>query len=171
MKNRNNTAQRLHWLCFSAVDNNGGKLFYLMKSTLVSFEDVRAQHLQYSLASSALTVLSSYHMTKLLKEYSTSDITTQIQVLTIITSFSGGLHIQRKGPTNKQIMGIFFMIMNILSKNRQLINKKYLFLTFLNLKFNYLIFKFKDRLRPPTKLASVAHLGRRMIGVLIVFRI
>ena len=92
-----------------------GNCFYLIRNQhLLSLEDVRAQHLQYSLASSALTVLSSYHMTKLLKEYSTSDITTQIQVLTIITSFLVDYIFNEKVLTNKQIMGIFFMISGII---------------------------------------------------------
>lgn len=92
-----------------------GNCFYLIRNQhLLSLGDVRVQHLQYSLASSTLTVLSSYHMTKLLKEHSTSEITTQIQVLTIVTSFLVDYIFNKKILTDKQMVGIFFMISGIM---------------------------------------------------------
>lgn len=96
-----------------------GNCFYLIRNHhLLSLEDVRLQHLQYSLGSSALTVLSSYHMTKLLKEHSTSYITTEIQVLTIITSILVDYIFNEVLLTKKQIIGVFFMVSGvILSKN------------------------------------------------------
>lgn len=92
-----------------------GNCFYLSQNyRLVQFQDLRRQHIQYSICSSALTILSSYHMTKLLKQHSASEITTQIQVLTIITSFIVDFIFNKQLLTNKQILGVFFMISGII---------------------------------------------------------
>tara|TARA_Y100000389_G_scaffold154315_1_gene154806 strand:+ start:780 stop:1193 length:414 start_codon:yes stop_codon:yes gene_type:complete len=88
-----------------------GNSFYLMQQKkMLRLEDVYLRHIQYSLGSSALTVLSSYHMTKLLKENTTSSITTQIQVLTIIASFVVDHLFNHTTFTQKQIFGILMMI-------------------------------------------------------------
>jgi len=96
-----------------------GNVIYLVRNQrLLELNDITLRHLQYSMGSSALTVLSSYHMTRLLKENSASSITSQIQVLTIITSFIVDYLFNDQLLTNKQVFGIFLMISGIiLSKN------------------------------------------------------
>lgn len=96
-----------------------GNVIYLVRNQrLLELNDITLRHLQYSMGSSALTVLSSYHMTRLLKENSASSITTQIQVLTIITSFIVDYLFNDQLLTNKQVFGIFLMVSGIiLSKN------------------------------------------------------
>jgi len=92
-----------------------GNCFYLIRNKhLLHLEDVCVQHLQCSLVSSALTVFSSYHMTKLLKEQSTSDVTTNIQIFSIVTSYIVDYIFNENNLTNKQVMGIFFMISGII---------------------------------------------------------
>tara|TARA_Y100000389_G_scaffold182407_1_gene198985 strand:- start:161 stop:592 length:432 start_codon:yes stop_codon:yes gene_type:complete len=91
-----------------------GNLFYLTQNYhLLRLDPIREYHLRYSICSSALTVLSSYQMTKLLKNNSTSQITTQIQILTIITSFLVDYLFNKQVLNNKQILGIFFMVSGI----------------------------------------------------------
>tara|TARA_B110001450_G_scaffold245507_1_gene258601 strand:- start:218 stop:634 length:417 start_codon:yes stop_codon:yes gene_type:complete len=88
-----------------------GNVFYLLQQRqMLRLDDVYLRNIQYSLGSSALTVLSSYHMTKLLKENATSTITTQIQVLTIVTSFFVDYLFNRAIFTQKQIFGVLMMI-------------------------------------------------------------
>lgn len=96
-----------------------GNVIYLVRNQrLLELNDITLRHLQYSMGSSALTVLSSYHMTRLLKENSASSITSQIQVLTIITSFIVDYLFNDQLLTNKQVFGIFLMVSGIvLSKN------------------------------------------------------
>ena len=96
-----------------------GNVIYLVRNQrLLELNDITLRHLQYSMGSSALTVLSSYHMTRMLKENSASSITSQIQVLTIITSFIVDYLFNDQLLTNKQVFGIFLMISGIiLSKN------------------------------------------------------
>ena len=96
-----------------------GNVIYLVRNPrLLELNDITLRHLQYSMGSSALTVLSSYHMTRLLKENSASSITSQIQVLTIITSFIVDYLFNDQLLTNKQVFGIFLMVSGIvLSKN------------------------------------------------------
>ena len=96
-----------------------GNVIYLVRNQrLLELNDINLKHLQYSMGSSALTVLSSYHMTRLLKENSASSITSQIQVLTIITSFIIDYLFNEQLLTNKQVFGIFLMVSGIiLSKN------------------------------------------------------
>lgn len=92
-----------------------GNLVYLVRNQhLLKLEDVTQNHFQYSMGSSALTVLSSYHMTKLLKEDSASSITSQIQALTIVTSFIVDYLFNDKMLTNKQVFGIFLMVSGII---------------------------------------------------------
>jgi uncharacterized membrane protein len=96
-----------------------GNVIYLVRNQrLLELNDITLRHLQHSMGSSALTVLSSYHMTRLLKENSASSITSQIQVLTIITSFIVDYLFNDQLLTNKQVFGIFLMVSGIvLSKN------------------------------------------------------
>ena len=96
-----------------------GNFVYLMRNQhLLKLEDINHKHLQYSIGSSALTILSSYHMTRLLKENSASSITSQIQALTIVTSFIVDYIFNEQILTNKQVFGIFLMVSGIvLSKN------------------------------------------------------
>ena len=96
-----------------------GNVIYLVRNKrLLELNDITLRHLQYSMGSGALTVLSSYHMTRLLKENSASSITSQIQVLTIITSFIVDYLFNDQLLTNKQVFGIFLMVSGIiLSKN------------------------------------------------------
>lgn len=75
---------------------------------------IKPENLRYSLASSALTILSSYRMTKLLKNNYASDITTKIQVLTIVSSYIVDYLFNLKPMNTQQIMGIFFMVSGIL---------------------------------------------------------
>ncbi len=96
-----------------------GNCVYLIRHAhLLRLQDIHICNLQYSLGSSALTVLSSYHMTKLLKEKSTSSITNQIQVLTIVTSLIVDYLFNEKKLTQNQVFGIILMISGIaMSKN------------------------------------------------------
>ena len=96
-----------------------GNLFYLTQnSQLFCLHSISKYNLRYSICSSLLTVLSSYHMTKLLKNNSTSKITSQIQVLTIVTSFLVDYLFNKQVLNNKEILGIFFMLAGIsLTKN------------------------------------------------------
>jgi len=97
-----------------------GNCFYLMQNHhLLRLQDLRIRHIQYSIGSSALTVLSSCHMTKLLKENGTSEITTKIQVLTIITSFIVDYIFNQQALTGRQIIGVFFMVSGILLSSRK----------------------------------------------------
>jgi len=101
---------------FTTMMVNG--IYLVREQRLLALNDITLRHLQYSMGSSALTVLSSYHMTRLLKENSASSITTQIQVLTIITSFIVDYLFNDQLLTNKQVFGIFLMVSGIiLSKN------------------------------------------------------
>ena len=97
-----------------------GNVFYLSQNyRMLRLQDLRARNLQYSIGSSALTVLSSYHMTKLLKENATSEITTQIQVLTIITSFLVDYLFNEQILSNRQMIGVCFMIGGILLSSKK----------------------------------------------------
>jgi uncharacterized membrane protein len=96
----------------------GNVICLVRNQRLLELNDITLRHLQYSMGSSALTVLSSYYMTRLLKENSASSITSQIQVLTIITSFIVDYLFNDQLLTNKQVFGIFLMVSGIvLSKN------------------------------------------------------
>ena len=46
----------------------GNSIYLIQQRHLLNLEDVYVKHVQYSLGSSALTVLSSYHMTRLPKK-------------------------------------------------------------------------------------------------------
>ncbi len=96
-----------------------GNFVYLVRNQhLLELEDITHKQLQFSMGSSALTILSSYHMTRLLKDNSASSITSQIQALTIVTSFIVDYIFNDQILTNKQVFGIFMMVSGIiLSKN------------------------------------------------------
>ena len=96
-----------------------GNCVYLIRHAhLLRLQDIHSRNLQYSLGSSALTVLSSYHMTKLLKEKTTSSVTNQIRILTIVTSIIVDYLFNEKKLTQKQVFGIILMISGIaMSKN------------------------------------------------------
>jgi len=95
----------------------GNCVYLFCNQHMLSLEDATFRHLQYSIGSSALTVLSSYHMTKLLKQHSVSSVTSQIQVLTIVTSFFVDYFFNNKILTHKQLFGILFMISGIILSN------------------------------------------------------
>ena len=96
-----------------------GNALYLTKNYhLLRLQDVRYHHIQYSIGSSALTILSSYHMTNLIKKSAVSKITTQIQVLTIITSYLVDYFFNNKFLSNRQVIGVFFMIGGIILSSK-----------------------------------------------------
>lgn len=94
-----------------------GNCIYLIRHAhLLRLQDIYFRNMQYALGSGALTVLSSYHMTKLLKEKTTtttSSITSQIQVLTIVTSFIVDYFFNGKKLSQKQVFGILLMLSGI----------------------------------------------------------
>ena len=96
-----------------------GNFVYLVRNQhLLNLGDITHKQFQFSMGSSALTILSSYHMTRLLKDNSASSITSQIQALTIVTSFIVDYIFNDQILTNKQAFGIFMMVCGIvLSKN------------------------------------------------------
>lgn len=93
--------------------------FYLLYNwNLLYLEDIKFMNLKYAVCSSSLTFLSSYYLTKLLKENSTSDVMTQVQVFTILSSFLIDYLFNNLLLTNNQIIGIFLLVYGIiLSKN------------------------------------------------------
>jgi drug/metabolite transporter (DMT)-like permease len=58
-------------------------------------------------------------MTKLLKEHATGEITTQIQVLTIVTSFLVDYLFNEQTLSNRQTIGVFLMICGILLSSKK----------------------------------------------------
>ena len=96
----------------------GNTIYLIRNKHVLSLKDVRIENIQYSLGSSALTILSSYHMTKLLKENPASIVTTQIQVFTIITSYIVDYLLNEQKMTAKQIFGVFLMISGVMISNK-----------------------------------------------------
>ena len=92
----------------------GNSLYLIKNKHLLSFNDITYRSIHYSITSSALTVISSYHMNKLLKDNSASNITTKIQILTIITSYIIDYLFNHQKLTIKQTIGLLFMISGIL---------------------------------------------------------
>lgn len=91
-----------------------GNVAYLLseRHNLV-LDDISMYNIQYSFASSALTILSSYQMTNLIKDKSTANVTTKIQVFTIISSYLVDYLVNSTRLSPKQVFGIILMIMGI----------------------------------------------------------
>lgn len=90
---------------------------YLHKDKIVTQEITRI-NIQYSVASSALTILSSYQMTKLIKTNSMGKLTTKIQVLTIISTYIVNYLINSETVTMRQLFGIMLMLSGIIVTGR-----------------------------------------------------
>ncbi len=91
-----------------------GNIIYLyVKKHNFQLITIKQENLQFSLASSALTILSSYKMNKLLKTNYTSILTTKIQVFTIISSYILDYLLNTNYLTKKQILGVFLMLSGI----------------------------------------------------------
>jgi len=58
-------------------------------------------------------------MTKLLKKNAASEITSQIQILTITTIFLVDYIFNKRSLSNSQIMGVFFMVSGIVLSSKK----------------------------------------------------
>ena len=90
---------------------------YLHKDKIIT-QDIAPRNIQYSVASSALTILSSYQMTKLIKNSSVGNLTTKIQVLTIISTYIVNYLINSETVTMRQLFGIMLMLSGIIVIDR-----------------------------------------------------
>ncbi len=86
---------------------------YLHKDKIIT-QDITPRNIKYSVASSALTILSSYQMTKLIKTSSMGNLTTKIQVLTIISTYIVNYLINSETVTMRQLFGIMLMLSGII---------------------------------------------------------
>ena len=85
---------------------------YFIKNNIQS-KDIKIINLNFSFLSSLLTILSSYKMNILLKKNDISNLTSKIQVLTILSSYV----IDYNNITNmnkQQITGLIFMLIGII---------------------------------------------------------
>ena len=86
---------------------------YLQKDNL-QIKDITPHHIQYSILSSALTILSSYQMTTLIKTCSMANLTTKVQVLTIVSTYIVDYIINHNRLTMKDLFGIVLMLSGIM---------------------------------------------------------
>ena len=91
----------------------------MLKTRELNKKSILKKEKKIFIGSSSLTILSSYHMTKLLREKVISEITAQIQILTIITSFLVDYIFNKQSLSNSQIMGVFFMVGGIVLSNKK----------------------------------------------------
>ncbi|MDA9216417.1 hypothetical protein N9O88_01180 [bacterium] len=91
-----------------------GNLIYLytMKNN-IELKNIKCINVKFSLLSSILTILSSYKMTVLLKNNNISNLTSKIQVLTILNSYL--IDYNNIANMNKQqLTGLIFMLIGII---------------------------------------------------------
>jgi len=91
-----------------------GNLFYLytMKNN-IELKNIKCINVKFSLLSSILTILSSYKMNVLLKNNNISNLTSKIQVLTILNSYL--IDYNNIANMNKQqLTGLIFMLIGII---------------------------------------------------------
>lgn len=91
-----------------------GNLIYLytMKNN-IELKNIKYINVKLSLLSSILTILSSYKMNVLLKNNNISNLTSKIQVLTILNSYL--IDYNNIANMNKQqITGLIFMLIGII---------------------------------------------------------
>lgn len=86
---------------------------YLQKDNL-QIKDITPHHIQYSILSSALTILSSYQMNTLIKTCSVANLTTKVQVLTIVSTYTVDYIINHNTLTMRELFGIFLMLSGIM---------------------------------------------------------
>lgn len=86
---------------------------YLQKDNL-QIKDITPHHIQYSILSSALTILSSYQMNTLIKTCSVANLTTKVQVLTIVSTYTVDYIINHNTLTMRELLGIFLMLSGIM---------------------------------------------------------
>ena len=92
-----------------------GNLSYLyLHKYKVNLNDITYNHIKFSTISSAITILSSYNVQKLLKKQHTSNLTTNIQVSTIISTYFMDYLINSKNITQKEGLGVLLMIIGLL---------------------------------------------------------
>lgn len=91
-----------------------GNLIYLYSiKNNIQLKNIKIQDINFSFLSSILTILSSYKMNNLLKKNDISNLTSKIQVLTILNSYL----IDYNNITNmnkQQITGLIFMLIGII---------------------------------------------------------
>lgn len=92
----------------------GNAIFLYLNKEKFILDEINIKQINYAMMSSALTILSSYKMTELIKyKKDISDLTTKIQILTIIMSYI----IDYKNLNKllyKQYIGIILMIAGLL---------------------------------------------------------
>ena len=91
-----------------------GNLFYIytMKNN-IELKNIKCINVKFSLLSSILTILSSYKMNVLLKNNNISNLTSKIQVLTILNSYL--IDYNNIANMNKQqLTGLIFMLIGII---------------------------------------------------------
>ena len=91
-----------------------GNLIYLytMKNN-IELKNIKCINVKFSLLSSILTILSSYKMNILLKNNNISNLTSKIQVLTILNSYL--IDYNNIANMNKQqLTGLIFMLIGII---------------------------------------------------------
>ena len=91
-----------------------GNLFYLytMKNN-IELKNIKCINVKFSLLSSILTILSSYKMNVLLKNNNICNLTSKIQVLTILNSYL--IDYNNIANMNKQqLTGLIFMLIGII---------------------------------------------------------
>lgn len=92
----------------------GNAIFLYLNKEKFSLDEINIKQINYAMMSSALTILSSYKMTELIKyKKDISDLTTKIQILTIIMSYIIDYKNLNK-LVYKQYIGIILMIAGLL---------------------------------------------------------
>jgi uncharacterized membrane protein len=91
-----------------------GNLIYLYSiKNNIEFKNIKILNINFSFLCSILTILSSYKMNILLKKNNISNLTSKIQVLTILNSYL--IDYNNIANMNKQqITGLIFMLIGII---------------------------------------------------------
>ena len=91
-----------------------GNLIYLYSiKNNIDFKNIKILNINFSFLCSILTILSSYKMNILLKKNNISNLTSKIQVLTILNSYL--IDYNNIANMNKQqITGLIFMLIGII---------------------------------------------------------
>ena len=92
----------------------GNMIYLYLQKDNIRIKDITANNIQYSFASSSLTILSSYQMTRLITVSSMSNLTCKVQVSTIISTYIVDYIINSNKLNLRQIFGIFLMISGII---------------------------------------------------------
>lgn len=92
----------------------GNAIFLYLNKEKFNLDEINIKQINYAMISSALTILSSYKMTELIKyKKDISDLTSKIQILTIIMSYIIDYKNFNK-LLHKQYIGIILMIAGLL---------------------------------------------------------